>query len=84
MKQRGQGATAVSETALVVEQRVGEVVYLQAAIQIMADLRKIWGLDAPTKLSHSVTDPASAELSKLSDDEQERYYGLLQKMEAGS
>ncbi len=81
IKQSGAGAESKSETSLVIEQSQGNPAYLQAAIGIMADLRKVWGLDAPMKLTHSVADPASVDLARLSDDELERYQQLLAKME---
>lgn len=79
-KQVGSGREAVTSTQIQTEQREGDVSYLNAAIGIMADLRRIWGLDAPTKLQHTTPADEAAELGSLTDEELAQYLALTEKM----
>ena len=47
-----EGQTSEQTTQQAVEQ-VGDVAYLDQARAALADLRKVWGIDAPQKVEHS-------------------------------
>ena len=48
--QPGSGGTSATIAEIVVENQHGDPRYLEAARKAMADLRKLWGVDAPQKL----------------------------------
>ena len=61
------GATAAEEQNEVsLEGQAGDPRFLEAAREVLGDVRKLWGLDAPMK---SLALVANVDLSKLTDDE---------------
>lgn len=78
---KGSGDGAEQETQIVVETSTGDVAYLNLARSLMDDLRKIWGLDAPVKLHHTVKDDSISDLANLTDEELDLYAKLQAKLE---